>query len=81
MNPTVTSTAGLPTVILTGGFLQMSFTRARGDVTYEVQQSTDLLTWVTVVINPGTVGTLVAVPVASGAPGRKFLRLKMTRGP
>ena len=81
MTPTQASVIGLPTVTLSGGFLQFTFTRARGELTYEVQESTDLLNWSTVATNPGAIGSLVTVPLPSGGPGKKFLRLNITAGP
>lgn len=80
MVPTIASRAGLPTVIANGTNLDFTFYRARSDVTYEVQESTDLQTWTTVANNPGTAGTSVTISVPKGASPQKFLRLKVTLG-
>ncbi len=60
--------------------LQMSFLRARADVTYVVESSSDLQTWSVVATNPGGVGQSVAVAdtVSLSISPRRFLRLRVS---
>lgn len=59
------------------GRLQFSFSRLRSDLTYLVQGSDDLVTWITLATNPGTLGQSVTFIDPSANPLR-FLRLKVT---
>ncbi len=60
--------------------LQISFLRARADVTYVVEGSGDLATWSTVATNPGVVGqsVIVADTVTLTESVRRFLRLRVS---
>lgn len=61
------------------GRLTLAFLRARADVVYTVQASSDLVGWTDVAVNPGSVGQRVTVPddavLAHGS--RRFLRLRV----
>ncbi|MEN9841090.1 MAG: hypothetical protein RL376_890, partial [Verrucomicrobiota bacterium] len=60
--------------------LQLSFLRARSDLTYTVETSSDLLNWSAIATNPGAVSPTIPVTVtdvATPAP-RRFLRLRVT---
>jgi hypothetical protein len=71
------------TVILEGQTrIQMTFLRARADLTYEVYDSSDLSDWRLIATNPGTVGQNVTVTEdtdPSYSDTRRFLRLKVTQ--
>jgi len=74
--PTSISNANnMPAGILNGGMLDFTFTRVRDDtlVTYTVQTSTDLVTWVDEFVNPGNAGS--EVTVSKSIPN--FMRLKV----
>lgn len=60
--------------------LELTFMRARDDLNYMVQGSSDLTTWTDLALNPGSVGTGVTVTdsAPAGSP-RRFLRLKISR--
>jgi hypothetical protein len=66
------------TLAITGPNMLFRFLRAYPDVTYITESSPDLITWTTVVTNPGTVGSTVTVtqPIPGGA-SRYFLRLRI----
>ncbi len=72
-----TPSGSRPTASLASNQLALTFRRQRAELTYTVQQSTDLNTWTNVAANPGAVGqdTTVAVP-ASASP--VFLRLNVS---
>jgi len=59
--------------------MQISFHRARAELTYIVEASPDLVTWTTLIVNPGTVGAAITVtdpePVTATTP--RFLRLRV----
>ena len=60
--------------------LTLTFQRARDDLDYIVQGSSDLSTWTDIALNPGTVGTAVTVTdTAPADAARRFLRLKVAR--
>jgi len=75
MNPTVPGATGLPTFNANREF---NFLRARAELTYEVQSSTNLIQWSLLAINPGSVGEDVTVLFTNNEPCG-FLRLKVTR--
>ncbi|MBC8010240.1 MAG: hypothetical protein H7067_09095, partial [Burkholderiales bacterium] len=61
--------------------LELTFFRARPDLTYVVEATSDLVapTWQTLATNPGAVGAMVTVTdTASIAAGSRFLRLRVT---
>jgi hypothetical protein len=71
----VVGTAGSPAK------LTFSFLRARADVTYTVESSTDLVGWNTLATNPGSVGQSVTVTDTvefSPTTPKRFLRLRVT---
>jgi hypothetical protein len=67
-------------VAVAGDRLRLSFLRARADVTYHVEASSDLATWTSLATNPGLPGESVTVddPTAL-ANGSRFLRLRVTK--
>ncbi|MCS6243853.1 MAG: hypothetical protein H2172_08375 [Opitutus sp.] len=82
LSPSTTNPTGLPTSTLDPtGKLTLTFLRARSDVTYTVQGSSDLATWTDLATNPGTVSQTVAVAVTDKPPvgaTKRFLRLRVT---
>jgi sialate O-acetylesterase len=59
--------------------LSLSFLRARADLIYEVEASSDLLTWTVIATDPGTISATDPVVVPDPTPGpRRFLRLRVT---
>ena len=75
--------AGGQTLVEGSKYLSLTFSRARADVTYIVEGSSDLTNpsgWSEVARNPGSVGTSPtvqdAVPIG-GANTKRFLRLKV----
>jgi hypothetical protein len=64
--------------------LQVTFLRAREELTYEILGSSDLVTWTTLATNPGTVSTTVPVTfiddvdLGTATPARRFLRVVVT---
>lgn len=74
-------TPGQPAHSLNGDSrLQLTFRRARSELTYEVLGSSDLTTWTVLATNPGTVGQSVTVTDTFTLTGgnRRFLRLRVT---
>ncbi len=66
---------------LSASRVQLTFARMRGDVTYEVEASSNLVTWSVVAVNPGTVGAVVTVAdsvTLDATNTRRFLRLRVT---
>jgi hypothetical protein len=79
-NPLVANTNALVAVGRdSSGNLTFTFLRARSDVTYIVQGSTNLQSWVGLNTNPGTAGqnVIFAEPVTNTP--RHFLRLEVTQ--
>jgi len=83
-NPSSALSAPLPTSQISNLTLQITFTRARSDLTYVVQGSNDLLTWTDLSTNPGTVSLVTpvtytdSVNLPTANPPRRFLRLKVS---
>lgn len=78
------ATPGQPATSLSGDSkLQLTFHRARAELTYEVLASGDLTTWSVLATNPGTAGQQVTVTdtVALTAGVRRFLRLRVATSP
>jgi hypothetical protein len=72
--------ANLNTQVNADGRLALSFMRARGDLTYTVEGSDDLITWTSIATNPGTAGVMVTVTDTPSANATKrFIRLKISR--
>lgn len=63
--------------------LTFTFLRARSDLTYEVQSSSDLSTWQTIATNPGTVSATTPITVTDTASladtPRRFLRVRVSQ--
>lgn len=79
-SPVSAADAPRPSMTRSGSTLQFSFMRARADVTYVVEDSKDLKTWLVVETNPGIVGQTVIVNV-SITDTRLFLRLRVVLSP
>lgn len=79
-DPANPASAPLPVASISGLKLQLTFLRARSDISYLVQASSDLATWSDLVTNPGTVGQSVTVTDLINLTGvtPRFLRLKIT---
>lgn len=56
----------------------LTFRRARAELTYEVEISSDLQSWSLLASNPGAVGEVVSVTIPATSP-RTFLRLRVRR--
>jgi len=76
-DPTRPHTAQLPILLPAGNTLTFKFLRARSDINYIVEQSSDLKTWTDISTNAGTVGQEVEISVPFNG-GSKFLRLKVS---
>jgi hypothetical protein len=61
--------------------LYLTYTKARSELGYSVQTSTDLQTWTTAGVNQGGPGPTVIASVPIGTNGRRFLRLSVTMPP
>ena len=66
---------------ITNNRVTISFLRARTDVIYTVEGSSDLSVWIPVAVDPGLVGQTVKTSDAFDLPasGKRFLRLRMTQ--
>jgi hypothetical protein len=62
------------------GQLSLSFLRARAELTYTVEASSDLVSWKPLATNPGTVSLIQEVTVTDTATAfpRRFLRLRVS---
>ena len=62
--------------------LTLTFLRARSDLTYEIQASSDLAAWQTIATNPGTVSASTPLTftdsISLATAPRRFLRLRVT---
>lgn len=71
-----------PVAEVSAARLQLAFLRARADVTYLVESSSDLTTWAIVPYTPVALGQTQTVtdpePVFTAIPPRRFLRLRVT---
>jgi autotransporter-associated beta strand protein len=80
--PTSAASVAVPVAQLSGLRLELTFPRARSDVTYAVEASADLAAWTTIATNPGIVGQSVTVAdtvdLPTTNPPRRFLRLRVT---
>jgi hypothetical protein len=80
--PTSAASVAVPVAQLSGLRLELTFPRARSDVTYAVEASADLAAWTTIATNPGSVGQSVTVSdtvdVSFANPPRRFLRLRVS---
>jgi hypothetical protein len=74
------SNASLNTQVNADGRLALTFMRARGDLTYTVQGSNDLVTWSDLEVNPGTIGeTATVTDTAPTSTPKRYIRLKVAR--
>jgi alpha-tubulin suppressor-like RCC1 family protein len=72
--------ASLNTQVNADGRLALTFMRARGDLTYTVQGSNDLVTWSDLEVNPGTIGeTATVTDTAPTSTPKRYIRLKVAR--
>jgi alpha-tubulin suppressor-like RCC1 family protein len=72
--------ASLNTQMNANGRLALTFMRARGDLTYTVQGSNDLVTWSDLEVNPGTIGeTTTVTDTAPTSTPKRYIRLKVAR--
>jgi hypothetical protein len=80
LNPTSPSGTDVPAAALNpaGTHLQLTFQRARSELTYEVLASSNLTDWTVIATNPGQVGDFVTVTDSVSATPRRFLRLRVT---
>lgn len=80
LDPAVASTTGLPEATIVSNRLTFVYERARNDVTYTVETSTDLVNWTITGVDQGTpdVDGVTIASVAMDVPNR-FLRLKVER--
>ncbi|MBC8038993.1 MAG: hypothetical protein H7Y06_00455, partial [Opitutaceae bacterium] len=83
-DPLVTSGTDIPVCALnsdTPPKLTLTFLRARADLTYLVQASSDLAIWTDLATNPGAVSPTVPVTVTDTPPpdaAKRFVRLRIT---
>ena len=74
------SNASLNTQVNADGRLALTFMRARGELTYTVEVSDDLVTWTGIAANPGAVGEFVTVTDSSATiSAKRFIRLEVSR--
>lgn len=82
-NPSSAASAPVPNAQYIQSNLQLSFIRARADLNYVIQGSSDLSNWTDLATNPGAVNFFVPVTFTdtvnldSASPLRRFLRLKV----
>ncbi len=80
-DPGSSMSAQRPAVQVSASALQIAFVRARSDVTYVVEASTDMVVWTEIATNPGQVGQAVTVSdtaTISAAAPRRFLRVRVS---
>jgi hypothetical protein len=80
--PTAPTSVSFPSLQVSSLNLQLTFRRARPDLTYIVEASPDLSSWSAIATNPGAVSPTTAVTVTDSADlsvtPRRFLRLRVT---
>ena len=81
LDPLRANASGLPAFNINGATLELSYSRARADVTYSVESSDDLVSWSAAEVNQGGVGPAVTATAPAGSAGRRWLRLKLQMGP
>jgi hypothetical protein len=78
-SPLLADGSGGPTASANAhGVLSLTFRRARADIVYVVDGSSDLATWSPIATDPGTVGAEVTVQDTQGPAPRRFLRLRVS---
>jgi hypothetical protein len=81
-DPRSSGSLHLPATSLTPSLphsLQLTFLRARAELTYQVLASSDLASWSVIATNPGQVGESVTVIDPVSAAPRRFLRLRVSQ--
>jgi hypothetical protein len=78
-HPRSPGSAGFQPALHASGVLELTFLRARADLTYTVEGSSNLANWETIATNPGTVSATTPVTVTDTAPPspRRFLRIRV----
>ena len=61
--------------------LELTYSRARNDVSYSVESSDDLITWNAAPVNQGGAGSPVTATVPLGNAGQRYLRVKIETAP
>jgi len=81
-SPNSTAASPRPTIEVSGDHLAIAFVRARSDVTYLVEGSSDLIDWSPISFTPVALGQTQivsdTVPISTANPARRFLRLRVT---
>jgi hypothetical protein len=77
-DPLVPDFSGQVDLAHDGAKLALTFFRARAELTYVVEASSDLTQWTSLVTNPGAVGQEITVTDSNPASPRRFLRLRVT---
>lgn len=80
-SPKRSSSGSLPVLSKDSGHLYLNYQRARSDLTYRVETSTNLLEWTTegVIQESSVSGRWVTASAPTTAGGRRFLRLAVSR--
>ncbi len=80
LNPQLSDVGAAANVQLVQQRLEITFLRARPDVVYTVEASSDLVTWTAIATDPGSVGEVVTVRdvVPAGGSASRFLRLRVS---
>jgi subtilisin family serine protease len=78
LDPNVRNVNGSSLMTTTDTNLTLTYTRARNDLTYSVEVSTDLKNWSTLGVDQGVIGPTVTASVPVGIDNRKFLRLRVS---
>ena len=81
IDPLRANGGGLPVFHINGPSLELTYSRARTDVSYSVESSGDLITWNAAPVNQGGVGSPVTATVPLGTAGQRYLRLKIETAP
>jgi len=72
--------SGVTMTLNPAGVAILTFLRARADLVYQVEASSDLIGWTTIATNPGNIGGLVSVTDTPPAETTgRYLRLRVTR--
>ena len=81
IDPLRSNAGGLPAFQINGPSLELSYIRARADVSYTVESSDDLITWNAASVNQGGAGSPVTATTPLGTAGQRYLRLKIDAAP
>ena len=81
IDPLRASAGGLPAFQINGPSLELTYTRARADISYSVEASDDLIAWDAAIVNQGGAGSPVTATAPIGSAGRRYLRLKIETAP